>query len=148
MAWFIAQQSKFDSIVWWQTTKWTPESDINWLLAAVGAVLLATALKAIWRRRRQASAPGRLFASVAAHIGLTRDDRRLLEAVARSAGLSSPISLLLSAGTLNHHSQRYLSQISPSQEAKVRARVGAIRVRLFEDETDTEPTKQPPTAGA
>lgn len=105
------------------------------VLAVVG-LLIALALSLwLWQRVRVRSvrdAPNLLFRRAAGEIGLSAVDQRLLERIARHQGLSSPLTLLMSPNTLDHHASHYVRTLPMGEARAVQQGVARVREVVFE----------------
>lgn len=104
------------------------------VLIAVG--VLAAVLGAVWFRktnklRRQRNRPIRIFSDIVADFGLTSPDRRLLTRIARQQQLPSPLTLILSPATFDHHVQRHCATLGISSQSRFTQRLQRIRQALF-----------------
>jgi hypothetical protein len=107
----------------------------HWLLIAVGAMLLLLSALSIarwWKHRNEYARPLRVFMAAANMAGLGYADRWLLLLIARRRSLESPLTLILSPGTFDHHNKAYLDGRRWRREA-VRRRSQSIRESLFGD---------------
>lgn len=108
----------------------------HWLLIAAGAVLLLLSTLSIarwWKHRNEHARPLRVFSTVARMAGLGYADRWLLFRAARHQSLESPLTLLLSPGTFDHHVKAYLDTRPGWRRQAVRSRAQSIRECLFGD---------------
>ena len=107
----------------------------HWLMIAVGAMLLLLSALSIarwWKHRNEHARPLRVFLTASSMAGLGYADRWLLLLIARRQSLESPLTLMLSPGTFDHHAKAYLSRRRWRREA-VRRRSQSIRESLFGD---------------
>ncbi|MCE9592096.1 MAG: hypothetical protein K8S99_16440 [Planctomycetes bacterium] len=95
-------------------------------------VLMAYVLYRWQRERRQRSTPMLTFHYAAEQMGLEMRDELLLARIARVQELPSPLTLMLSRGTLRHHTARYLKTLSPGQAARINRRIEGVERLLFE----------------
>ncbi len=105
-----------------------------WVLVGAGLVLMVVAVLSFrhwWRTRHERPTPLLTFLSLAEKLGLTRGEQWLLIRVASRQKLSSPIALLLSAGTLQAHGRAYASRYSSSRSNKLVQRLHRIGDKLF-----------------
>ncbi len=77
------------------------------------------------------SAPLRLYLRVARAIGLDFSSRWWLWRVARQQGLVSPMALLMSVQTLEHHAQNYIDQISAAEARYSQSRLFVLKQQVF-----------------
>lgn len=105
---------------WWSTnsTMWAV------LLAGAGVAMLAWVIVAAIRRDRARHGP--TVRSLARALGLSAGQRRLLDRVARAAGLSSAGSLLISRGCFDRAVKRYVGRFGRPEHLRI------IRRRVFE----------------
>jgi hypothetical protein len=103
------------------------------LLAVVAVIAAVLAALWLWERRRQQelrSHPLAVFHQIAREMGLSLKDQWLLTRIARAADLPTPLTLLLSADTLVHHSSQYGRDLSKRRLTLFNNRVDRIRVIL------------------
>jgi hypothetical protein len=104
-------------------------------ILTVAIVLLAGLLIYYgWRRYRQLRgdlAPLWTYHQLASRTGLSLDDQWFLWRLSRRAKLGSPITLLICAATLDHHTERAARHLGAVQGRRLRRRASAIRDRLF-----------------
>lgn len=125
--------SRYDPTTWWKSAKWEFDGVFVVLAAALLAGVTVQALVSLRRRWLEASHPHRLFRRIAGQIGLDARQCRKLEQVARARSLESPLTLLLSAGTMNHYFTGYLGGLPQDQAAEEGRQLEAIRKRMFEE---------------
>lgn len=107
----------------------------HWLLIAVGSMLLLLSVLSIarwWKHRHEHARPLRVFMTASGMAGLGYADRWLLFLIARRQSLESPLTLMLSPGTFDHHAKAYLDSRRWRREA-VHRRAQSIRESLFGD---------------
>lgn len=107
----------------------------HWLMISVGAMLLLLSVLSIarwWKHRNEHARPLHVFLAASRMAGLGLADRWMLLLAARHQSLESPLTLLLSPGTFDHHIKAYLQSRRWRREA-VRRRAQAIRESLFGD---------------
>jgi len=112
------------------------QHDLPWelLLVGIGAVLMtivAVSLRRWWRSRHSDPSPMVLFSAIARKAGLGWRDRYLLWRIARIFDLPSPITLMLSKGTLRHYSDLYLNNRSAGTHRRGGQRLSRIEDLLF-----------------
>jgi hypothetical protein len=100
------------------------------------ACVLAAVASGLWlwerhKHRHLRSTPLRTFHHAAQTVGLGLSDQWLLARIARSERLISPLTLLLSSATLDHHARRYLDTLSPRRRGRFQARIDQIGGMLF-----------------
>ncbi len=108
----------------------------HWLLIFAGLLLLLLSGLSIarwWRHRNEHARPMRVFSAVSRMAGLGYADRWMLLLAARHQALESPLTLLLSPGTFDHHIKLYLDARPRWRREAVRRRTQAIRESLFGD---------------
>jgi hypothetical protein len=104
------------------------------MIIVFGAILGTIALIHAWRwiqKRRRAPAPVRVFHRISDELGLTWKDQLLLIRIAHQQVLPSPLALLLSPRTLDHHGSSYVESLTDRQRDKAASRVQSIHQRLF-----------------
>lgn len=77
------------------------------------------------------SAPRRIYRQVIGDFGFTHSEKRLLVRIARQQQLPTPLTLLLSATTFEHHVGDYARATDPRPRAKFDARVERVREIIF-----------------
>lgn len=100
-------------------------------LGSVLVVLVAISARRWWINRYVQPGPTVLFSALARKAGLGWSARLLLWRIARHAGLSSPIALLIARGSLTKHTQAYTAQLSKHGQQRIHRRVRAIQDHLF-----------------
>lgn len=113
-----------------------PYYDMPWelLLAGIGATLIIIAMISFrrwWRNRHNDPSPMVLFSAISRKAGLGWRDRYLLWRIARIFDLPTPITLMLSKGTLRHYSELYLNNHSTSRHHRSGQRLSRIEAELF-----------------
>lgn len=107
-----------------------PMELVGYAFLAIGSVVLAwlswNYARWTWRR----TAPLRLFWSIARDLSLSRAQAFWLWRVARRQKLASPITLLLSPATLDHHLQQFLED-RPTPHETLPPPLAAAREQLF-----------------
>lgn len=107
---------------------------IEWILLAAGIVLVGISLLSLirwWKTRHERSSPMLVFFQVALRMGLGVLDGWLLYRIARQQRLPTPLTLMLTPATLEHHTDRFVARFSPGRAEMVRHRVRSIEQRLF-----------------
>lgn len=106
------------------------------LIAGFVVVLLLIALKLgrQWWVQRQYQRSSPVFENIAAKIGLSGRERSLLRKIASDASLDTPLTLLLSLGSLDRHSGDYLRRMPGWRAKLLRGKVHAMRRRVFGDD--------------
>jgi hypothetical protein len=102
-------------------------------IAAVGLIVL---MLAIWgwkynQQRHLRSTPMAIFHRIAGHLHLNLQQQWLLLRIARQQTLPSPLTLMLSSATLEHHASQYAKQMPQRRRSEFNARITAIRSTLF-----------------
>lgn len=108
----------------------------HWLLIAAGAVLLLLSCISIarwWKHRDQHSHPLLVFFGTARLAGLGITDRWVLVRIARQQSLSSPLTLMLSPATFDHHVKAFLASCPGWQRERTQRRAHTIRQTLYSD---------------
>lgn len=109
--------------------------DLPWelLLIGIGATLLAIGVVSIrrwWLSRHTDPGPMVLFSAIARKAGLGWRDRYLLWRIAKTYNLPTPITLMLSRGTLRHYVDLYLSHRAAGSR-RADQRLSQIESSLF-----------------
>lgn len=107
---------------------------IWWIVIASGLLLLVFGMLSLWMWRRDQSArasPLLVFHRVGAHVGLSWSDRWFLIRLARQRHLPTPLTLLVSPGTLMHHAAAWAGGLSPRRGGEVMRRADDLSRRLF-----------------
>ena len=104
------------------------------VLVALGLVLL---LASIWgwrwhQRRHLRSEPIRVFHQVASQVGMSLKQQWLLVRIARQQHLPTPLTLMLSGKTLEHHAQAYLQAASDRRRDALKGQIHAVVALLFD----------------
>ena len=111
--------------------------DLPWelLLIGIGATLLAivvVSLRRWWLSRHADPSPMVLFSAIARKAGLGWRDRYLLWRISKTFDLPTPITLMLSKGTLRHYSDLYLNNHTAGGSRRNGARLSHIEAALFD----------------
>jgi hypothetical protein len=99
-------------------------------LGAVLIVLVTISARRWWVNRYVQPGPNILFSALARKAGLGWSARLLLWRIARHAGLSSPIALLIARGALAKHTRAYTAQLGGHAQKRIHRRVQAIQDHL------------------
>lgn len=108
----------------------------NWLLIAAGAILLLLSALSIanwWKHRGDHAHPLLVFSGTAEVVGLTYRQRWTLLKIARNQSLTSPLTLMLSPTTYDHHAKGYLESRMNWRRESTRRQLNDIRIALFSD---------------
>ena len=106
----------------------------HWLFILAGALLLLLSGLSImrwWKHRNEHARPLMVFTTTARMAGLSYADQLALFLIARHRSLASPLSLMLSPGTFDHHVKAYLDARPGWRREAVRRRTQSIRESLF-----------------
>ncbi len=108
----------------------TESSTMLYILASI-MCLIALALAIyqgiiLFRRLRVRMEPKALFAQFANELGTDWDQRKCLTLIARHEKLDTPLTLLLSPSTLDHHAGNYKRSLSPPNADRVAGIVAEI----------------------
>jgi hypothetical protein len=104
---------------------------LAYIFAGIGLVIALRVLYLWGRRLWNATWPLRLYKRVGGQLGLGPSDLWWLWSVSRQQKLTTPISLLTNASTLEHHTARYVAAIPGDNAAYVSGRLKTIHRRLF-----------------
>lgn len=107
---------------------------LEWIAIAAGLIIVAiTAISLYrWHRTRHLrSNPPMVFHRVAREAGLSWSQQVLLWRIARQQSLPTPLTLMLSPATLDHHARLYVAHHSPRGGSAVLDRVAKIHRKLF-----------------
>ena len=101
------------------------------------AIVLLMMLAVVWywkwqNTRYLRSEPILTFRYIAKEVGLTMREQVLLIRIAHRLGLASPLTLILSQGTLEHHVELYARQKHPMRQKQVYSQAKKLSKRLFE----------------
>jgi hypothetical protein len=105
-----------------------------WVVIAAGFLLIlvgALSFRAWHQRHGLRSTPLAIFNRIAGELGLTLSEQWLLLRVARHQRLPTPLTLLLSHATLEHHVSAFLEPMSRPRRELLTERFARIRKRLF-----------------
>ena len=91
---------------------------------------------------RQRLRPFETYFSLCRTLGLRWRDGWLLLRIARRCELASPITLMLSPATLDHHARQYCETITYRQRARVRRMIDEICGALFGRTPAVPPSSQ------
>ncbi len=103
------------------------------VLALSGLLVI---LLALWgykraRQRRMAAGPTIVFHRIANTVGLSLHDQWLLLRISRQQLLPTPITLMLSGSTLEHHARDYIDHLPSRRRETVRTQVKKIGLKIF-----------------
>ncbi len=118
---------------------------IHWLLIAAGGIIVLLCGLSIanwWKHRGEHSHPLLIFSTTAQLVGLSYRNQWTLLRLAHHQSLSSPLTLMLSADTFDHHAKPYLDSRLSWRQEPVRRQLSAIRDTLFSG-FPQRPTHQP-----
>ncbi len=121
----------------WDPSYWPSGEGLMTVAYIFAGIAMFVAGRAAWiglGRLWHRSAPLRIYLDVAAQAGLGFGDRWWLWCVARKQKLASPITLLLSRGTLSHHAAEFTATLPSYNAAYVAGRLRNIEARLFGQE--------------
>ena len=107
---------------------------IESVIVVVTFLTTAFVMMILWRRRnveKPKHAPMQLLSQVVEGFGLTPADLRLLVRVARQQELHSPITLLLSPATFDHHVRQHIESDNTRVGQRARSQLDRIRQVLF-----------------
>lgn len=106
----------------------------GWIVMFAGVVMVvvsALALRHWWRTRHERPSPTLSFLTLASKLGLSAAEQWLLIRIAGKLKLPTPITLLISPRTLQHHAETYAAQLPRRRSAKLIRRTDAIADKLF-----------------
>ena len=103
------------------------------VLALSGLLVI---LLALWgykraRERRMAAGPTLIFHRIANTVGLTLKDQWLLLRISRQQLLPTPITLMLSGSTLEHHARDFIDHLPSRRRETVRTQIKQIALKIF-----------------
>lgn len=101
------------------------------ILGLLVALVLVLWLWRWYRQRAEHTGPIATFQTAAVHFGLNWQDRWLLIRISLQQNLPSPITLMLSSATLEHHAHGYVESVSPKRRQRVLTRIDRISRQLF-----------------
>lgn len=102
-------------------------------LGCVLVVLVTVSARRWWVNRYDQPGPLVLYSALARKAGLGWSQRLLLWRIARHAGLSSPIALLLARGALKTYTREYTAKQGALAQQRIHRRVNDIQAHLFGD---------------
>lgn len=108
----------------------------HWLLIAAGVVLLILSGLSIanwWKHRGEHAHPLLVFSTTAQLAGLSYRNQWTLLRMAHHQSLRSPLTLMLSPDTFDHHARAYLDSRLNWRQEPVRRQLQSIRETLFSD---------------
>lgn len=111
------------------------EGAVSWLLFIFFGIALFFAIRWLIKQRHlyvKRMQPIRLFYAFASEIGLSHNQAKQLQLIAKRVELTSPFTLILSPRTLEHFTKMYLNQLSSKQSEKVRSEINQIKHSLFD----------------
>jgi hypothetical protein len=105
----------------------------GFVMALAGLLIM---LLALWgyksaRQRRYAASPAVIFHRLGDHVGLSLQDQWLLLRISRQQALPTPITLMLSGTTLDHHARAYIDRLPPRSRDAARTRIKKIALKIF-----------------
>ncbi len=92
-------------VTWWPDGPSIPLAPLVWAMRLMGAAILLYIGSHAWRRLRVRLSPLWAFDRAARQMGLRPVDRWVLWRAAKTEGLTSPLTLLVCAATLEHHAE-------------------------------------------
>ncbi len=119
----------------------------HWILiAAGGLIVLLSGLSVArwWKHRHEHSHPLLVFSTTASLVGLRYRDQWTLVLLAYNQSLASPLTLMLSQDTFDHHAKAYLESRRNWRRETVRRQLNEIRTTLFDDQPAHLPTQHAP----
>lgn len=96
--------------------------------------LLVLVLYRRYQERAHRSKPMLTYHSIAERVGIEWRDEVLLARIARARDLPSPLTLMVSRGTLLHHTEQYAATLSARAASRTKQRAEALARLLFGDE--------------
>ncbi len=131
---FLAQRTKAWDPDWWPRDS----SGVWWrsllvIFATLGLIVMIRIGMDLANKMKKRARPNRVFDTIADEFGLSGPQKRLLSRISRSQGLPSPITLLLSPTTLNHHADAYFENRGISDADLLREQLAILRIQLFHD---------------
>jgi hypothetical protein len=139
-----APQSNTLSFPVWQTNL-----ALDFLVHVAIAVALMVAMRMGWQwwlARRRRMEPVHVFEEIALGAGLDAKDQKLLMTIARMEGLTSPITLMLSPATLDHHARQATAKMSKGQAESAQPELRRIARVLFDVAGETGQMTTGPSA--
>jgi hypothetical protein len=121
---------------------------IHWLLIAAGGIIVLLCGLSIanwWKHRGEHSHPLLVFSTTAQLVGLSYRNQWTLLRLAHQQSLTSPLTLMLSPDTFDHHAKTYLDSRPGWRQEPVRRQLSTIRATLFDD-LPQRPAPQPASA--
>ncbi len=116
----------------------------HWILIAAGAIIvLLTGLSIArwWKHRDEHSHPLLVFSTTAGFAGLSYRQQWALLLLAHQQALASPLTLMMSPGTFDHHAKAYLESRLTFRREPVRRQLNQIRAHLFDGQLAHTPTQ-------
>jgi len=105
----------------------------GFILSLTGLLIVLLALWGFKRARQHqhAAGPVVVFHRIANNVGLTLYDQWLLLRISRQQLLPTPITLMLSGTTLDHHARAYIDRLPSRRRETVRTQVKKIALKIF-----------------
>lgn len=115
----------------WPDDATLPMRPMLFVAILVVGLLLVRKLWIGSKRLRLRLEPLRRYRAIARQVGLESSDQWWLWRLARSQGLSSPLTLLICRSTLTHYAHKAAEHLSDSNRALYLARAEFVSRRLF-----------------
>ena len=114
------------------------------------ALLLGTVIAGLWAWRRYRagsikSTPMMIFHQLARGLGISATDEWLLIRISHHESLPTPLTLLLSPTTFEHHTHAYLNTLPDKRRSRVATQVTGLKRFLFDEPTSKSSTMKPTT---
>jgi hypothetical protein len=116
---------------WQNTNQVFPVRTLGFLLFCVLVVLTTLWVRQWIKDRPKDPTAYAIFRKLARDLNLSLRDQWLLSRISRNQQLPSPITLMLSRQTYDHHAQAYIAQLVDIRRPGVGQRVQSIESRLF-----------------
>lgn len=103
------------------------------VLVAVISLFITAAWLRRWHKQRQTQpSPALIFRRIADHLGLSLREQWLLKRIAHYEALISPLTLIVAAGTFDHHTGRYAQSLTSVYRTEFERQIAPLRRKLFE----------------
>ena len=120
-----------NKVNFWTSGPTLPMQWLGWTALTVAIALLGLLAVAYFRRTVRRLEPLAVFRRIACGLDLSVPQQWRLMHIARQQKLSSPLTLLLSPATFNHHAEHYLQQIKPRRVAPLRTQLDQLRQHIY-----------------
>lgn len=131
---FLAQT---DRVYFWDPSWWPTGGSslpLKWLYVIAGMLVVFVVIRygtRYYYRLKRRFEPVRIYSQVAGKMGLSTEQRWMLWRVAKATGLTTPLTLLVCADTLDWHGRQYVETLSGAGARAAERQLESIASQLF-----------------